>query len=263
MVNIFLSSPAFCFKGITENAEEFSRHFDNWEIISEHRNDILEHKDELKEVMGSFDMGFRVHAPFSDINTASVNRSVREFGRDRIIDNIKVCNEVGIDVITVHPGWRNPVSRFNPGMVPELNREFALRLSHAQEEYGVAVGLENMPYGTKLDCACLEDFLFVTRDTEVYLTLDIGHAFMEDALDEFFSIKDRIVNVHVHDNMGNRDEHLVLGEGECDLKDVFSKLLPIDNPFFKDSLVIESNSFPEAIKSQDYLKGLLSSLGFL
>jgi sugar phosphate isomerase/epimerase len=60
--------------------------------------------------------------------------------------------------------------------------------------------------------------------------------------------------------MGKRDEHLVLGEGECDFEDVLSRLLPIDNPNFNESLVIESNSFPEAIRSQDYLKGLLSSL---
>ena len=260
VLNIFLSSPSFCFNTLTENAREFSKYFDNWEIVSEHKNDILEHKEELKEVMGSFQMGFRVHAPFSDLNTASVNRAVREFGQQRIIENIRVCNEVGIDVITVHPGWRNPVTRFDPGVVPELNRGFALRLSKAQEEYGVKVGLENMPYGSKLDCASLEDYMFVTRETEVGLTLDIGHAFIEDALDDFISIKERIVNVHVHDNGGDKDEHLVLGKGDCDFKEVFSKLLPIDNPYYKDCLVIESNSFPDAILSQGFLRGLLAEL---
>jgi len=259
-LNIYLSSPAFCFNSIKQNAEEFSKHFDNWEIISEFNNDLLEHRDELKEVMGSYDMGFRVHAPFSDLNTASVNRAVREFGQKRIIDNIAVCNEVGIEVITVHPGWRNPVSRFDPGMVPELNRDFALRLSKAQEEYGVKVGLENMPYGAKLDCTNLDEFLYVIEGTELFLTLDVGHAFLENAIDGFVSIKDRIVNIHLHDNMGKRDEHLVLGKGECDLEDVLSKLLPIDNPHFMDSLVIESNGFPDAVESKKVLEELLSSL---
>ena len=85
---------------------------------------------------------------------------------------------------------------------------------------------------------------------------------MEGTLEEFYSIRDRIVNIHVHDNHGARDEHLALGEGDCDLKTVFSRLLPIGNPFFRDSLVIESNSLEDAITGRMHLETVLAGLGF-
>ncbi len=261
-MNIYLSSPAFCYNSITQNARDFSQHFKHWEIVSEYNNDILLHHRELREVMGSYDMKFRVHAPFSDINTASVNRVVRDFSQRRIFDNIKICSELGIQVITVHPGWKNPITRFGPNIVPQLNGEFVKALDRAQEEYGVQVGFENMPYGSKLDCTNLDEMMRALEGTNVHLTLDIGHAFMENALAGFYTIKDRIVNVHIHDNMGSKDEHLVLGDGKCDLKDVLSKLLPIKNSHFKDSLVIESNGFDDAVKSKAYLEKLLEGLQF-
>ena len=45
------------------------------------------------------------------------------------------------------------------------------------------------------------------------MVLDIGHAFVAGVLDGFLEMKDRIIEVHFHDNDGSADSHLCLGDG--------------------------------------------------
>jgi sugar phosphate isomerase/epimerase len=45
-------------------------------------------------------------------------------------------------------------------------------------------------------------------------TLDIGHAHINNHLEEFLRQPfDRMFNIHLHDNLGEEDQHLPLGEG--------------------------------------------------
>ena len=45
-------------------------------------------------------------------------------------------------------------------------------------------------------------------------TLDLGHAHINNHLEEFLSQPfDRVFNVHLHDNLGAEDQHLPIGEG--------------------------------------------------
>jgi len=45
-------------------------------------------------------------------------------------------------------------------------------------------------------------------------TLDIGHAHINNHLEEFLNQPfDRMLNIHMHDNLGAEDQHLPVGEG--------------------------------------------------
>ena len=63
---------------------------------------------------------------------------------------------------------------------------------------------------------------------------------------------DRIVNVHIHDNNGERDQHLTIGDGNIDYVDVFSKLSSYQGNF-----VIEARDLESAIESQDRIAEML------
>ena len=53
----------------------------------------------------------------------------------------------------------------------------------------------------------------------------ITHANTVGLIDEFLDqLKDRISHVHIHDNMGKKDEHLPLGEGTVNWKQIMEKL---------------------------------------
>ena len=62
---------------------------------------------------------------------------------------------------------------------------------------------------------------------------------------------DRISHVHIHDNMGKKDEHLPLGKGTIDWKLVMEKLSD-----YKGIFVTEMSSVEEGIQSLEFLRKL-------
>jgi sugar phosphate isomerase/epimerase len=81
---------------------------------------------------------------------------------------------------------------------------------------GVTIALENTP-GEFGSPSSLEQFIKETHMKDLRFCFDIGHAHVEGgvtaALEE---MRGRIVTTHLHDNHGEKDEHLLPGEGTID-----------------------------------------------
>ena len=93
----------------------------------------------------------------------------------------------------------------------------------------------------------------VISDTDLSVCFDVGHANTTGQIDEMIeTFGDRIVNVHIHDNNGERDQHLTIGDGNIDYVDVFSKLSSYQGNF-----VIEARDLESAIESQDRIAEML------
>jgi sugar phosphate isomerase/epimerase len=86
----------------------------------------------------------------------------------------------------------------------------------------------------------------------VGFTLDVGHANTVGLVDEFLDqLNNHISHVHIHDNMGKKDEHLPLGKGSIDWKRVTEKLSD-----YKGIFVTEMSSVEEGIECLEFLKNL-------
>ena len=119
-------------------------------------------------------------------------------------------------------------------------------------EYGVRIAVENMPSFPFMLGHTAEEMNDLIGMTNLGFCLDIGHANTTGQIDELIkTFRDRLVNVHIHDNNGEMDEHLTLGEGNIDFKRIIESLKGYTGNF-----IIESKSFPSAVDSQDYLKSL-------
>lgn len=109
----------------------------------------------------------------------------------------------------------------NPDEVWELNLGFAGALADYAKEYGVTVCIENLPFPeyplTTVEAVCrLVDTL--KRDN-LKVCLDTGHAAIFKGADVAQAVRiiaDRLEAVHIHDNMGKEDEHLIPGDGIID-----------------------------------------------
>ena len=85
---------------------------------------------------------------------------------------------------------------------------------------------------------------------DMFMTFDIGHAYTA-GFSENEMYFPRIKHIHLHDNNGDDDSHLPLGEGSIDLKQV---LYLLDEKNYKGTYIIEANN-PESLKiSLEYLK---------
>jgi sugar phosphate isomerase/epimerase len=82
--------------------------------------------------------------------------------------------------------------------------------------HGVTIALENTP-GELGSPETLVQFIKDTHLNDLKLCFDIGHAHMEDGvMASFETMRERIVTAHIHDNHGDKDEHLLPYEGTID-----------------------------------------------
>jgi sugar phosphate isomerase/epimerase len=84
------------------------------------------------------------------------------------------------------------------------------------KQRGVAIALENTPdeLGSP---ESLERFVKETHLKDLKLCLDVGHAHMEKGVGGAFEVmRHRLVTTHIHDNHGEKDEHLLPYRGTID-----------------------------------------------
>jgi sugar phosphate isomerase/epimerase len=97
------------------------------------------------------------------------------------------------------------------------------------KERGVTLALENTP-GELATPAHLRQFIVGTRLTDLRMCFDIGHAHIEDGvLASLEPMREFLVTSHIHDNHGEKDEHLLPYEGTIEWKTALPAL-PADLP---------------------------------
>jgi sugar phosphate isomerase/epimerase len=97
------------------------------------------------------------------------------------------------------------------------------------KQRGVTIALENTP-GDLPTPANLRRFLDQTRLTDVRFCFDAGHAHMSPGIAVALeSMRERIVTAHIHDNHGEKDEHLPPFDGTVDWPAALAALPP-DTP---------------------------------
>ena len=91
---------------------------------------------------------------------------------------------------------------------------------------GITLALENTP-GEMATPVNLKHFLERTRLSGVKLCFDTGHANIEGGVAEALeAARDLVVTTHVHDNRGERDDHLLPYEGTIDWSATLTALPP-------------------------------------
>jgi sugar phosphate isomerase/epimerase len=94
------------------------------------------------------------------------------------------------------------------------------------KQRGVTIALENTP-GELATPANLTQFIADTRLTNLRLCFDAGHAHLAGGvLPGFDTMRDLVVSAHIHDNHGEKDEHLPPYEGTIDWKAALAALVP-------------------------------------
>jgi sugar phosphate isomerase/epimerase len=249
---IGLSCPPLCLRTLDEAAELVTEHFDLWEIMSEARHFLLEHRDELRELLETTDLKASLHAPFSDINLAAFDERTRRYSLEVLVETFEAASELGIEVVTIHPGSVVAIQRWAPERVVELTRKSLEELSVRAGEYSTTVALENMPEMSFAICKTADEMENMLDGLELDMCFDVGHANTTGQLEEMRRLRPLFRNLHLHDNHGHRDEHLTLGHGNIDFARVLAGL-----EGYAYDYVIESNSVESAVQSKAFLEGLL------
>jgi sugar phosphate isomerase/epimerase len=164
-----------------------------------------------------------VHTPFLDLNPVSHHPEVFELNRRLAERGMEACRLLGGEIVVVHTGTcRVPTPEFL-----QRARERCLSLLRSLAgragELGVKLAVENgssphSPFSTP------EELRGVVEEVGAGIAYDVGHANLRereegrrlDVRSQVRAMGKSLLHVHVHDNRGKDDDHLVPGEGEID-----------------------------------------------
>ncbi len=213
---------------------------------------------EASEVAESYGLELSVHAPFADLNIASMNTRIREESLRQLVEAMGYASSLGAEVFTIHPGRLSPYSMWFPEEAKRRNLSSIEHLVEHAQEHGLVLCIENSPrYAGALLCGIeeLREVLESFTSSELSLTLDVGHArTCGDVLEYLTTLRSRVCNVHLHDNTGSEDEHLAVGDGCID----FGRLLRALNATYRGGVIIECHRERDVFRSRDAIMRLLS-----
>ncbi|MFQ6051176.1 MAG: sugar phosphate isomerase/epimerase family protein [Candidatus Hydrothermarchaeota archaeon] len=206
----------------------------------------------IKEFRNSFDLDLKIHAPFSDLNIASLNEKIREETLKQILSSIECSCEIKADIVNIHPGHLSPLGLRFPEKAWRNNIESMRKCAQTAKDIGVKLTFENLPKREGVFCSTVEEVKTVIEEVpEIGFTLDIGHAFTTDNPMDFFELK--FDHLHLHDNDEKKDLHLPLGSGNIDISKV---LKIIEDKKYSGSIILEAKNLLNLKKSLGYLRRL-------
>ena len=165
-----------------------------------------------------------VHAPFFDLSPGAMEPLVREVTRQRLTQSLQAAHQLGAHLMVVHPGydrWRYP-------------KLAATWTAQAADTLAPLVAM-----AARCDCRlALENIYEAAPDTLLALVerldspwfghcFDIGHwrLFGEVPQEQWLAkVSSRLLHLHLHDNRGQSDDHLPVGEGVIDFAPLFRTL---------------------------------------
>lgn len=211
---------------------------------------------ELRAALEENGLELTLHAPFCDINLASLNPLIREASTRQLQECLELARDLGARRIVVHPG---DLPRDYPeSWLPKAREGLrdALHPICAQAaELGITLGIENLSRkGNRRLVQTAEEHLALLDELGpgCKATFDVGHAhtFGLDVLGYLKKILPRTMEIHLHDNDGMGDQHRPLGAGSIDFPALFQLLAETS---YEGPLILEMNSVADLERSRDYL----------
>ncbi len=251
---IGVSCTHFANKPLSDWIGPVSRNFRHWEIFSEAEHSVTGRESEISEMVSAAGISCSVHAPICDLNIGALSDRLREASLKETLSTIHSAVELGATTVVVHPGLSSMAVHGTEGIANRYAGRSIRRIDAFSKEVGADVVIENMPNTPFFLGRTAEALEALVDGTDLGICFDIGHAHTTGQIDAMVdTFGDRIRHIHIHDNGGQRDEHLTLGEGTIDFSHVIGRLSG-----YRGDWIIESRDMDSAIASQSSLKKMLS-----
>lgn len=165
-----------------------------------------------------------IHAPFMDLNPGALDASIRDVTKQRFQQVFMAAELLKPRVIVFHPGYDELRYGDNRLAWLENSISFWREMLPTAKDLGCTIAIENI---FEKEPSTLRDLLEEVNDPAFRHCFDAGHwnMFTTVTMEEWFAeLGPFIAESHIHDNHGQIDEHLPLGEGEIDFDQLFELL---------------------------------------
>jgi sugar phosphate isomerase/epimerase len=243
----------FTWKDLTEVARELGLHY--LEIVADIPwvlpGDLTrEQWMDIRQTLSRAQIRPLLHASYIELNLSSPNPLLREAALKQIRECLEIALYLDSPYMVVHPGNLN---RNYPKSLMDQVRTSLIQtlgeLAAEAEKRGLAIGLENGWNGENHPIiGSSEDHLGIVEQVgspALGILLDLGHAntFDEELCLYMERVRGSLVGMHLHDNNGQRDQHLPLGRGSLP-QDAIEMALRLSVP-----VILEMNSLDDLKES--------------
>lgn len=188
--------------------------------------------DQFKKWESTFrdkDIKLTLHAPFMDLSPGGVDSKIRRVSFERMIQLMDTAKILNPGIITVHPGfdhWRN-----DHNLNQWLNNSslFWKEILQYIKDSNFRIAIENVFEQTP---ETLQKLIESIASPRFGFCFDTGHfnLFSKSPLEEWLErLGDYLYETHLHDNHGEEDSHLPIGEGNFPFTSYFELLSKISN----------------------------------
>jgi len=213
-------------------------------------------KKQFMDRISQYDVAYSLHSPCWDVNLSCEIGRLREANLKVAMDAIDFAAGSKCNYLVIHTGFcQSPA--FDRARARERSYEALQMLCRRARESGVRLAVENVGYhGTSL--YTYDEFVHLLDEfgQEAGYILDIGHAAL-NGLDSAALIRDtrqRLLGIHIHDNNGQTDQHLPLGEGVIQWQPILTEMAGLDGFC---SLVLEygwGTPMEKLVETRQYLE---------
>jgi sugar phosphate isomerase/epimerase len=221
----------------------------NPQIINKKKNEIVKLLQKFKQKpIGHTAYWIDLCSDYDYVRHAWILEAMRE---------IRTARKVGIELINFHANLNGMFyGEKRKSLLDNLVKSLREIVRYA-EKRKTKVMLENVPLSNGIHN--IAEFKYIIDNVaSLFVHLDIPHAFtsggMKSVMDYINTFRDKMIHIHWHDNHGRKDEHLTIGEGLIDHKEVVKALKAIN---YDRTITLEVfTSRQEAKESANRLKEL-------
>jgi sugar phosphate isomerase/epimerase len=221
-------------------------------IINKKRHEILKLLEGFKQKpIGHTAYWIDLASDYDYVRHAWILEAIRE---------IKTAKKLGIDLINFHANINGMFYGKRRKIVLDNLIKSLREIIRQAKKYKVDVMLENVPLSNGIHN--IDEFKYIIDNVvTLFVHLDIPHAFtsggMASVIDYINTFRDKIIHIHWHDNHGQKDEHLPIGDGFIGHQEAIKALKAIGYDRTITLEVFTNNS--DAKSSADKLKTMWSS----
>ncbi len=177
---------------------------------------------ELAETLHRNRLEITLHGPFMDLSPGGVDRRIKEVTLDRFSRTIEIAGQFKPKAIVFHPGYEKWKFDGNVNLWFESSLQTWRPLVEEATARKLTIAIENVYEENPEPLLML---LNEIRSPHFKFCFDTGHhqVFSKTPLPLWIeTLREYLVEVHLHDNHGEMDEHLPLGEGRFNFSELFS-----------------------------------------
>ncbi len=213
---------------------------------------------EMAKRLGDAGLSITFHAPFMDLRPGAFDPQIRQVSIERLRQVFDLIPWFRPRSVVCHPSFDEKyyVSAEARWVENSLST-WQMLLADIQGTETI-LALENV---YERDPKPLKSLLDALNSPKARFCFDTGHANVFGRVPPIFWIEalgDRLGEIHIHDNDGNMDEHLPVGEGNIPFRELFAKLRGQN---LRPILTVESHSekglrrMLESLRAMNLLEG--------